>query len=507
MEALSWWTDEQKKLAIEVKEFVDGLMPRAEEASWKREFPWDIVDSIAKRGYFGAGVAKEYGGMGLGVTGACVITEEIGRMPGIGQGVFGASMLGGVQQITEFGTEEQKARFLPRVAQGEVGAIALTEPFVGTDAAGIETAARRDGSRYIITGKKRFVTGAGVASRYMLYARTSNDPEDIRRNRHVTGFIVEKGMPGFTVEKINELIGLDNMLNGYLNLDEVPVPVDNRIGDEGQGWRVMMSGLNYERVICAALAIGCFREALRCVVSYGQRRVQFGQPTIDIPTNQFKIADMLLELKLARLATYYAAHLLDSGQQAAVESSICKVYGTDMLMKSSVEAVEVMGGDGTTRFYPVERILRDAKVAQIAGGTNEAIRLVIYRMGLREMADELKMPHRVRHEELGVPIPKVNRSAKQSQIDEERLLKVLAEDYRVNPGLYMSREDLKEEFAVGDEELDQVMVSLEQEKLVKLYRRRGIIELAKATYEGLKKANPPEYYRWFPSWVRKEDIF
>ncbi len=507
MEAFFWWTEEQKKLASDVKQFVDELMPRAEEASWKQEFPWDIVESIAGKGYFGAGVAKEYGGMGLGVTGACIVNEEISRMPALGPGVFSATMLGGVHQVTEFGTEEQKARFLARVTQGELGAIALTEPFVGTDAAGIETTARHDGNTYIINGKKRFVTGAGVASRYMLYARTSDEPEDIRRNQHLTGFIVEKGMAGFTVEKINELIGLDNILNGYLNLDEVSVPLDNRIGDEGQGWQIMMSGLNYERVICASLAIGGFRELLKSVVSYGQRRIQFGQPTINMPTNQFKVADMLTELKLARLSTYYAAYLLDLGQTAAVESSICKLYGTDMLMRSSVEAAQVMGGDGVTKFYPLDRILREAKTGQIAGGTSEAMKLLIYRMGLREMADELKMSRRVIHKELGVPLPSAAALAKQSQIDDDRLLKSLAEDYRVNPGLYMSREDLKEQFDVGDEALDGVLVSLEEKKLVKLYRKRGTITLAKATYEGLKKANPPEYYRWFPPRVRKEDIF
>jgi len=507
METFFWWSDEQKKLAAGIKEFVDELMPRAEEASWKQEFPWDIVESIASRGYFGAGIAKEYGGMGLGVTGTCIVNEEIGRMPALGAGIFGASILGGVHQIKGFGTEEQKARFLARVAKGELGAIAITEPFAGTDVAGIETTARRDGNNYIINGKKRFVTGTGTASRYMLYARTSDDPETLRHNRHITGFIVEKGMPGFNVEKINELIGWDNIYNGYLNLDEVPVPVDNRIGDEGQGWQIMVSGFNYERVLTASLAVGGFRELLKSVVSYGQRRIQFGQPTINLTNNQFKIADMLAELKLSRLSMYYAAQLMDLGQQAAVEASISKLYSTDMLMRSSIEAIEVMGGDGVTKFYPLDRIMREAKIGQIAGGTSEAMKLLIYRMGLREMAKELKMPRRVIHEELGVPMPTSVAPAKKPQIDDSGLLNVLAEDYRVNPGLYMSREDLKEQFDVSDEELDRVLVSLEEKKLVKLYQRRGTIELAKATYQGLKKANPPEYYRWFAPRVRKEDIF
>ena len=236
---------------------------------------------------------------------------------------------------------------------------------------------------------------------------------------------------------------------------------------------------------------------LKSVVSYGQRRIQFGQPTINLTNNQFKIADMLAELKLSRLSMYYAAQLMDLGQQAAVEASISKLYSTDMLMRSSIEAIEVMGGDGVTKFYPLDRIMREAKIGQIAGGTSEAMKLLIYRMGLREMAKELKMPRRVIHEELGVPMPTSVAPAKKPQIDDSRLLNVLAEDYRVNPGLYMSREDLKEQFDVSDEELDRVLVSLEEKKLVKLYQRRGTIELAKATYQGLKKANPPEYYRWF----------
>ena len=507
MESFFWWTDEQKKLAAEVKEFVDGLMPRAEEAAWKKEFPRDIAEAIADKGYFGAGIDKKYGGMGLGITGTCIVTEEVGRMPALGPGIFASCMLGGVHQVTEFGTEQQRAKFLARVARGELGAIALTEPFVGTDAAGIETTARRDGDRYIVNGKKRFVTGAGTASRYMLYARTSDDPEDIRRNRHLTGFMLEKGMSGFTIEKVNELIGLDNIHNGYLDLEDVSIPLENRVGEEGEGWQIMMSGLNYERVICAALATGALREVLKSVVPYGRRRVQFNQPTINFPTNQFKVADIVTELKLTKLSTYYAAHLLDLGEAAPVESSICKLYGTDMLMKASVEAAQIMGGDGVTRFYPLDRLLREAKTGQIAGGTSEAMKLLIYRIGLREMADELKMPRRVMHPELGVPLPAAEPPAKQTKIDDDKLLQVLAEDYRVNPGLYISREDLKEQFDVSDEELDRVLASLEEKKLSKLYRRRGKIELAKASYDGLKKANPKEYYQWFPSRVRKEDVF
>jgi len=506
MEAFTWWSDEHKKLAGEVGKFVDKVMPRAEEAFWEREFPRDILASIAEEGYFGAGVPKEYGGMGLGATGACIVIEEISRMPGVGW-IFGAAMLGGWHQVMDFGTEEQKKRFLPRMVKGELGAVAMTEPAVGTDVAGIETFAKREGDKYIINGKKRFVTGTGAAARYMLYARTSDDPEDIRRHRQLSGFIVEKGMPGFTIEKINEVMGFDNVPNGYLSLVDVPVPTANRIGEEGEGWRVMVLALNYERALVSAQVLGSMRETLRAVISYGQRRIQFGKPTIDIPTNQFKVADMMTKLKLARLSTYYAVQRLDKGQDAAVDCSICKVYNTDVAVEVGVEAIQVMGGDGTTKFYPLLRILNESKVAQIAGGTNEAIKLTIYRMGLKAMADDFKMPRRVRHAKLGVPITSADRPKKLSEINEDSLLAVLAEDYRVNPGLYMSREDLKEVFDVGDAEMERALLSLESKKLVRLHRKGEAITLAKATYEGLKKANPPEHYRWFPPWVKEEDIF
>ncbi len=506
MEAFTWWSDEHKALAGEVSKFVDRIMPRAEEAFWEREFPRDVIESIAGEGYFGAGVPREYGGMGLGATGACIVIEEISRMPGVGW-IFGAAMLGGWHQVIDFGTEEQKKHFLPRMVEGELGAVAMTEPGVGTDVAGIETYAKRQGDNYIINGKKRFATGTGVAGRYMLYARTSDDPEAVRRHRHLSGFIVEKGMPGFTIEKINEVMGFDNVPNGYLSLVDVPVPTANRIGEEGQGWRVMVLALNYERALISAQSLGAMREALRTVVSYGQRRIQFGKPTIDIPTNQFKVADMIARLKLARLSTYYAAQRLDNGQDAAVDCSVCKVYSTDMAVELGVEAIQVMGGDGTTKFYPLQRILNESKVAQIAGGTNEAIKITIYRMGLRAMADDFKMPRRVSHSKLGVPITSADKPKKLSRIDEDSLLTVLAEDYRVSPGLYMSLEDLKETFDVNDAELERTLLSLEEEKLAQLHRKGETILLAKATYEGLKKANPPEHYRWFPPWVKEEDIF
>ena len=506
MEYFPWWSEEQKKFAAEVKQFVDGVIPRDEEARWKREFPWDIFDAIGERGYNGAMIPKKYGGSGLGATGACIAVEEISRMPNVGR-VFIGNMLGGLGQIMAYGTEEQKQRFLPRIAKGQLGAICITEPFAGTDAAAIETVAHRDGDKYIINGKKRFIVSAGVAERHMLYARTSDDPEAIHRHQHLSAFVVEKGMPGFTVEKINEIIGFDEVQNGVLDLNEVPVPVSNMIGKEGEGWQVMMEGVNVERSLLSALAVGWLRGLIGTVVPYTQRRVQFGQTTADFVNNQFKIADLFIKLRMSRLACFYNAYLFDLGHDIALGAAASKVFNCERAAEAARDTIQLMGGDGVTPFYLPETIYNVAKVEEISGGTMEAMRLVVYRAGLREMAEDIKMPRRVIHQELGVPVTTYEAPEKQSQVDEDKLLKVLADDYRVNPGLYMSRGDLKDQFDVDDAELDKVLVALEQKKLVKLYRSRGGIQLAKATYEGLRKANPPEYYRWFPWWVDEKRKF
>jgi alkylation response protein AidB-like acyl-CoA dehydrogenase len=506
MDGFPWWTKEQKEFEIEMEAFAKEVMPRDEETRWKREFPWDIFGKIAEKKYTGAAIPSEYGGLGLGATGACIAVEALSRMPGVGR-AFVANMLAGLRQVVEFGTEEQKRRFLSEIARGEIGAIVITEPFAGTDASAIETRARRDGDAYVLNGKKRYIVLAGIAKRYMVYARTSDNPEERRNYRHLTAFIVEKGSKGFSVEKINEIIGFENIQNGVLDFDGVVVPAENRIGREGEGWRVMTAGLNFERTLICAMALGWMRELLRNVVPYAQRRVQFDRPTIEFVNNQFKIADLISKVRIGRLLTYYTAYLWDLGVDITMESNVTKVFNCEEAVKASLDAIQVMGGDGVTPFYPLSAIMKVAKVENIAGGTMEACRLVIYRTGLRQMADEFKMPRRVIHEELGVPVPITSLPEKQKHIDEQSLLKLLAEDYRVNPGLFMSRVDIKEYFEVDDAKLDEVLLSLEKKGLVKLYRDKKGIALVKGTYEGLGRANPPEYYRWFPSWVKKENIF
>jgi alkylation response protein AidB-like acyl-CoA dehydrogenase len=509
VEKFPWWNEKQKKLADEAKRFANENTPRGEEIAWTKKFPADIIKEIGKRGWYGAIIPEELGGIDVGVTGCCIIAEELARVCSALTDAYAVTMFGGTEQLLAFGNDEQKKRWIPKVAKGELlGAVCITEPNVGSDAAGIETTAMREGDEYIVNGKKRFISNAGPAGIYLVYAKTSDRPEDRARYKHLSALIIEKDTSGFSVERINELSGWLGFPNGYLDFCDVRVPVENRLANEGDGWKILMDGLNFERTVYSAQILGVMREALRYAVAHSQRRVQFGIPTIDFQVNQFKIADMIARLKTARLLVYHAAHLMDMKEEAILEATNAKLYTSEAFEELVSDAVQVMGGDGWTKFYPVESMSRDAKVNTIAAGSNEVMRIVLYRQGLRAMREELKMPLRRIHEKLGVPISTTKPSIT-PEVNEKTVLNLLAEDYRVNPGIYMRREDMKAWLAgVSDDQLDKVLTSLEAEGLVKLYRdRRGAIVLAKATYKGLKEAKPLEHYKWFPDWIDKELLF
>lgn len=506
MEKFPWWSEEQVKLAEEIKVFAEAMMPRDAESRWRREFPWDIFEKVAEKGYTGVAVPKEYGGMGLGATGACIVVEQFCRMPGPGRIQVG-NMIGGLRQIIEFGSEEQKKRFLPKMAKGQLGAVVMTEPVAGTDIANQVLTAKRDGDSYILNGKKRFIVSAGTASRYFVYARTSDKPEDVAKYRHLTAFVVERGASGFTTEKINEIIGFENIQNGVLDFDNVVVPVADRIGEEGDGWKILTVGLNFERTLICAMTLGWQTELLKNAVPYAQRRVQFRKPTIEIAANQTKIADLMIRLRLSRMATYYTAYLWDIGWDITLESNAAKVYCAESSQKSSLEAIQVMGGDAVTSFYPAQAFMQVAKIEHIAGGTMEACRQVIFKSGLKMMEEDLAMPRREIHKELGVPVPVFGPAVKEPEISEDKILALLAEDYRINPGLYMSLGDINSRFTGDVKAIESTLEGLEKKGFAILYRTKKGIELAKATYQGLAEAHPKEYYRWFPEWVKDDMKF
>jgi alkylation response protein AidB-like acyl-CoA dehydrogenase len=508
MQKFPWWTDAQKKLSDEVKEFTDRLIPLATELAYKKKFPFPAMKEIAKKGYFGAMIPKKYGGHleDWGVTGACIIVEELGRAGEV-WAPFTSTMVGSVHQILHFGTEEQKERWLVPLAKGEyLGAITITEPFVGSDASNIRTKARLDGDHYVINGKKRYIGQAGAAQTYMAYVATSDRPEDKAKYRHLTALVIEKGTPGFTVERVVDLVALDGNYMGYLNFDNVRVPVANRLGKEGDAWMVMTSGLNAERVIAGAQWLGAMRESTRYAVYHMERRLQFGKPTMDISVNQFKVAEMIKKLTLARTFTYYTAYLIDQGQETPFESAMVKLFNADSSMEVALEAIQCMGGDGLTHSYPPARAMRDAKVAQIVAGTQEINRLVIYRQGMRVLGDEMQVPPYAFNEELNIPMPSNEIPPKQKGTD--AILKVMAEYYRVHPGLHMSHKELAAGLDMTEAEMDKELLELEKQGLVDLYRdRKGKVALARSTYEGLAAVHPPEYYRSIPSWVDKTELF
>jgi len=518
LEKYPWWTDFQKRLADEVEEFAYGAAPRVYEAVWKKEHPADLIKEVGKKGWFGVLVPEEYGGMGEngGVTSSTIITEGL-TIVGILGGLFFSTLFGGVKQLSTFGTPEQKERWLTRVARGEIiGALGLTEPFVGSDAAGIRTAAVKDGDEWVINGKKRFITNTGIANLYLVYTRTSNDPADIKSRKHLTAFVVEKGTPGFRVERINELGVFDAVRNGTLHFDNVRVPEENIVGGVGGGWGVMTNGLNFERLMIAICMVSAIREALRNALYFTERRVQFGQRTIDFESNQYKIADIIMRLKSVRLLCYYTAHQEDLGNNPVIEANAAKIMATELATQSALDALQICGGDSFTKYYPVERLLRDSKINEIGGGSSEVLRRLITYIYRRLYADELRQPRRRIHKELRIPIPYFEKPGEKRpkpapatpEESEKTVLEALAEDYFVNPGLHMKREELMDDTGLNDEQLDETLLSLEEKGLVDLWRdKRGVIRLAKATYEGLNRAKPFEFYCWYPEWSREDERF
>jgi len=510
VEKYPWWNDAQKKLADEARIFVDEVMPLAEEDAWNRRYPWRIAKEIGKRGWYGVIIPERYGGHReeWGVTGACILCEELGRLRAISNDFINTMCSGGAHLLNGHGTDEQKRKWLPQIATGDLHtSVAITEPFAGSDAGSVETRAVREGDGYVLNGKKRFIMNAGAAGIYVTYAKTSEKPEDRKKYRHLSVIVVEKGMPGFSIEKIDELVGYDGLYDSYLDFDRVRVPLTNRIAGEGDGWSIMMAGLNVERTVAAATSLGGMREALAYASFHLERRIQFGQPTMNLPTNQFKLADMITRLNMSRLLTYYTAYLFDRGGDSALYPAMLKLNNTEGLMRDFVlDAIQCMGGDGLTKFYPVERIMRDAKINESAAGTSDIMRMLIYRQGLKEMADDLRVPRRVVDKDLKIPMPigKIGELPRYAAT-EEGVLEALAENYRVNPGLHMTVAELKEQISATDEDIVKYLISLEEKGFARLSRgSKGVVNLARATYDGLAKAHPPTYYKYRPSWAVDE---
>lgn len=509
VETYFWWTESQKELAQELEKFVNDNIEDAEKAYWEKEYPKVVMKRIAEKGLMGVGVPQNYGGSELGATGCCIVAEQLGRLPGVGN-LFVIAMLAGLHQLINYGTEEQKKKWLPQIAEGKkLGTICITEPFVGSDASNINTTADFVDGHWVIKGKKRMVSAAGIASRYLVYARTKRDESDVNY-KDITAFMVEKGTPGFHVEKLNVLIGYDNIPNGYLDFDNVIVEDSNRIGNVGSGWEIMMSGLNFERLVAAAVVCGGMMDAIRYVLHHTDRRVQFEKKISEFSNIQFDIAEYIGKLNMIRLYTYYAAAELDRESKIRMDkTSIAKLYSTEWATQLGLRAIQVMGGDGLTKFYPVERLLRESKIGEVVAGTNEIQRSIIYRMAIANRK-YYKYPFRMHMDtEKNIPIQTSSASEYEGiEINTENILKVLANDYRCNPALYMSVSDIVSLTGGKRRDIISVCEKLEYEGLVFAFRgKNGNIELVKANYEGLDKAFPKEFYRWIPEGYDETKLF
>ncbi|MEO0072704.1 MAG: acyl-CoA dehydrogenase family protein [candidate division WOR-3 bacterium] len=370
-------TEEQQRIKELARQLAEKyVLPRRQELDEKGEFPNDIMQEFAKVGLLGIYIPEEYGGAGGGVFEMCLVVEEISRICG-GVGVCYAANGLAAYPIILSASEEQKKRILPKMASGEwLGAFGLTEPNAGSDAASVQTTAVKDGKYYIINGRKCFITNGGVAHIYTIIAST--DPS--RGGRGLSAFIVEKGTPGFSFGKHENKMGIRASVTAELIFEDCRVPEENRIGPEGTGFITAMRTFDRTRPGVGAQAVGIAQGALEAATAYVSKRVQFGAPLSSFEGIQFRLAEMATKIEAARALVYAAARHADSGaKDIAAYSSMAKLFASDVAMQVTIEAVQLFGGYGYMKDYPVEKMMRDAKITQIYEGTNEIQRLVIAR--------------------------------------------------------------------------------------------------------------------------------
>ena len=346
-------------------------------------FPWDMVEVFRQAGLFGAYMPEEYGGMGGGVMDLVLVTEELSRICG-GIALAVAATALGTFPILLSGNDEQKKRYLPDLAAGKMLAgFGLTEPNAGSDAGGIQTRAVMKGDKYILNGLKHFITNGSVAKIYTVIAST--DPQ--KGSRGASAFIVEEGFPGFRYGKIEDKLGIRASKTSELVFEDCEVPVENRLGSEGQGFVVAMRTLDRSRPGVAAQALGIAQGAYDLAVDYTQKRIQFGKSIASNQAVQFMLADMAIQIEAARAMIYAVSRMIDAGKdRIAKESAMCKVFASDTAMQVTVDAVQLFGGYGYMHDYPIEKFMRDAKITQIYEGTNQIQRTVIGRHILKEGA-------------------------------------------------------------------------------------------------------------------------
>jgi alkylation response protein AidB-like acyl-CoA dehydrogenase len=378
------FTDEQKmikELAHKIAE--EKIRPVAAKYDKTEEFPWDILKVIGDSDLFGLFVPEEYGGMGVSVTNLCLATEELSRACGGIAVCYAASALG-TFPIVLFGNEAQKRKYLPDLAKGKkIAAFGLTEPEAGSDASAIKTTARKEGDHYILNGTKHFITNGGDAETYTVVAMTNKD----KGARGASAFILEKGMKGFTFGKKEDKLGIRASSTMELIFTDCKVPAENLLAKEGMGFIVTMRTFDMSRPGVAAQALGIAQGALELAVKYSRQRVQFGKAISSFQGIQWMLADMATELEAARALVYACAREVDAGvKDVSRDSAMAKLFASDVAFKICDQALQIHGGYGYMKDYPIEKYLRDAKITQIYEGTNQIQRNIIGLQLIKDLA-------------------------------------------------------------------------------------------------------------------------
>lgn len=368
------FTEEQNMMRNMVRDFAkEKIAPFIEEME-KGHFPKDIVKEMGELGLMGITIPEEYGGAEMDFMSYIIAIHELSKVSATVGVILSVHTSVGTNPILYFGSEEQKQKYVPKLASGEyLGAFCLTEPAAGSDAGSLKSRAVKDGNHYVINGSKVFITNGGEADVYIVFANT--DPE--KGSRGISAFIVEKDTPGFIVGKDEEKMGLHGSRTVQLTFEDMRVPAENLLGEEGDGFKIAMANLDVGRIGIAAQALGIAEAALDEAVAYSKERKQFGKPIVANQGIGFKLADMATAVEASRLLVYRAANLRQLGKPCGQEASMAKLFASKTAVDVAIDAVQVFGGYGYTEEYPVERLFRDAKITEIYEGTSEIQKLVI----------------------------------------------------------------------------------------------------------------------------------
>src|SRR5947208_5560425 len=372
----AFWLGENERQTRELARALarERIAPLAAQVDETEAYPAEQLRLLGAQGLMGLHIPETYGGAGLGALAFCLAVEEIAWACASTAVIYLVQYAGGFPIVT-VGSEAQKRRYLPRLAAGEItAAFSLSEPGAGSDAGALATTAVRRGDRYLLNGTKLWVTNGSHAGVITLFATVDGG----KGSRGVTAFLVESTFPGFTLGKLERKLGIRGSPTVALHLSDCEVPVENRLGDEGEGFKIALHALDGSRPAVGAQAVGIAQAALDAAVGYAKERQQFGQPIATFQGIQFMLADMAMQVHAARLMVHHAARQVDAGIRGnTYEASMAKCWAGDAAMKVATDAVQIFGGYGYTREFPVERYMRDAKIMQIYEGTNQIQRMII----------------------------------------------------------------------------------------------------------------------------------